>query len=159
MRPQSLGSGLWVVANNKLSDIPDGMRFAEANGLISGGSKMRDYEQLRVWTSAHQSALEIHRISLTFPRSEMFALTSQIRRSAFSVPANIAEGCERNSNLDFARFLDIAMGSAKETDYHLLCSRDLGYVSLDLYQNIKSDLIRIQKMLTTLINTIRPRQH
>jgi four helix bundle protein len=120
---------------------------------------MRDYEQLNVWAYAHQSALEIHRISLSFPRSEMFALTSQIRRSAFSVPANIAEGCGRSSNLDFARFLDIALGSAKETDYHLLCSRDLGYITKDVYERIKQDGVRIQKMLTTLINIVRPRSH
>jgi four helix bundle protein len=81
---------------------------------------MQDFRDLRVWVLAHEVTLAVYRITAAFPREELFGLTSQIRRSAASIPANLAEGCGRNGNAEFARFCSIAMGSASELDYHLL---------------------------------------
>ena len=88
---------------------------------------MKDFRNLEVWDKAHQLTLNVYRITKTFPGDEKFGLTSQIRRCAASVAANIAEGCGRTGNAEFHRFLQIAMGSASELEYHLLLSRDLEY--------------------------------
>jgi four helix bundle protein len=87
---------------------------------------MQDFRNLLVWQKSHELVLEIYRISRDFPREELFGLTSQMRRCAVSVPSNIAEGCGRGSDPDFARFLIIAMGSCSELEYQVLLSRDLG---------------------------------
>ena len=76
---------------------------------------MRDYRKLKVWEKAHQFVLEVYRATSAFPREERFGLTREVRRSATSVPSNIAEGCGRESEREFARFLSIAAGSASET--------------------------------------------
>lgn len=81
---------------------------------------------MRAWTAAHGLALEAYNVTRPFPKSELYGLTSQIRRSAASVSANIAEGCGRGSRLDFARFLQIARGSASELEYHFVLAADLG---------------------------------
>jgi four helix bundle protein len=86
---------------------------------------MKDFRQLKVWAKSHELALSIYRVTNDFPREERYGLTSQIRRSTTSIPTNIAEGCGRNTDADFARFLQMAMGSANETEYQLLLSHDL----------------------------------
>ena len=86
---------------------------------------------------------------------ERYSLTSQIRRASCSVPMNIAEGCGKHSDVDFARYLDIASGSASELDYQLFLSRDLGFMSDADYEELTSELLQIRKMLTTLCNTVR----
>ena len=85
---------------------------------------MKDFKELRVWQKAHSLALEVYQATRSFPRDEIYGLTSQIRRAAVSVGANIAEGCGRRSDGEFARFLQIARGSASELEYHLLFARD-----------------------------------
>ena len=81
---------------------------------------MKDFRQLKVWDKSHELALSIYRATKDFPKEELYGLTSQIRRASMSIPTNIAEGCGRNTDADFARFLQMAMGSASETEYHLL---------------------------------------
>src|ERR1017187_11021165 len=81
--------------------------------------------QLKVWQKAHQLTLAVYQITAPFPRSELYGLTSQLRRSCASIPANLAEGCGRNGDAELARFCSIAMGSASELEYHLLLARDL----------------------------------
>jgi four helix bundle protein len=76
---------------------------------------MKDFRQLKVWEKAHQLAVAVYKETKGFPKEELYGLTSQIRRSSMSIPTNIAEGCGRNTDADFARFLQIAMGSASET--------------------------------------------
>lgn len=78
---------------------------------------MRDFRQLRVWEDSHQLALEIYKITKSFPKEELFALTSQIRRASVSIASNIAVGCGRGSNKDYANFLQMALGSAFKVDY------------------------------------------
>lgn len=81
---------------------------------------MRNFRELKVWQKSHQFVLEVYRLTKDFPSDERFGLVSQMRRSAASVSANIAEGCGKEGNLDVSRFLSIAVGSATETEYHLL---------------------------------------
>jgi len=81
---------------------------------------MKDFRELKVWEKAHQLTLEVYKATTIFPKDELYGLTSQIRRACASIPANIAEGCGRRGDAEFARFLGIAMGSASELDYHLL---------------------------------------
>ena len=86
---------------------------------------MKDFRNLQVWEKSHQLTLAVYSATRTFPQSELFGLTSQIRRSASSIPANIAEGCGRSSNADFVRFLHVALGSINELSYQLLlCLED-----------------------------------
>jgi len=87
---------------------------------------MRNYRDLQVWNKAHDLTLELYRVSRGFPREETYGLTSQLRRAAISIGANLAEGCGRRTSNELARFVRIAMGSASELDYHLLLCRDLG---------------------------------
>jgi four helix bundle protein len=86
---------------------------------------VKDFHELKVWQKAHQLTLEVYQITATFPRQELYGLTSQLRRACASIPANLAEGCGRNGAAEFARFCSIAMGSASELEYHLLLARDL----------------------------------
>ena len=78
---------------------------------------MRDFHKLMIWQRSHSLTLEIYKITKTFPKEEVFGLTSQIQRAVSSIPTNIAEGCGRNSNKEFAHFLQIAIGSATELEY------------------------------------------
>ncbi|HLG10282.1 MAG TPA: four helix bundle protein [Dehalococcoidia bacterium] len=112
---------------------------------------MRDFNKLDVWRRGHELTLAIYSATATFPRDELFGLTSQIRRAASSVPANIAEGCGRDSDADFARFLHIAMGSASELEYHLLLARDLGHVPTDKYSGLREETTQVKRMLAGLL--------
>jgi four helix bundle protein len=116
---------------------------------------MKDFRSLKVWEKAHQFALMVYRLTKSFPREEQYGLTSQLRRAAASVPTNIAEGCGRGSDPDFARFLQVALGSACECDYLLLLSRDLEYVSLDAHVELYESVSEVKRMLTGLIQTLR----
>ena len=86
---------------------------------------MKDFRSLQVWDKAHQLTLSSYRVTNKFPKSEVYAMTSQIRRCAVSIAANIAEGCGKRGNGEFQRFLNIAAGSASELEYQLLLTRDL----------------------------------
>jgi len=116
---------------------------------------IRAFRDLKVWQKSHQITLAIYKTTATFPREELFGLTSQMRRASTSVPANIAEGCGRNSESDFARFLTIAMGSASELEYHLLLSRDLSLLGEDEYVQISTDLEEVKRMLTGFIQKLK----
>ena len=87
----------------------------------------RTFEDLVVWQKAHQFALAVYRMTRTFPRSEVYGLTSQFRRAAVSIAANIAEGFRKRGNADKLRFLNIAQGSLEESRYYLILVRDLEY--------------------------------
>jgi len=116
---------------------------------------MKDFKKLKVWEKAHRLTLDVYQASATFPREELYGLTSQIRRSCLSIPSNIAEGCGRGSDTDFARFLQISMGSSSEVEYLLILSRDLQILRNDDYETLNDDVIQIKRMLTSLIKTLR----
>jgi four helix bundle protein len=90
------------------------------------------YHDLLVWQKAHELAIEIYRVTKDFPKSEVYALTNQLRRAATSVPANIVEGNTKRSAKDKSRFLETARGSLAETEYFIELSKELGYVKRDI---------------------------
>ncbi|HEY4724018.1 MAG TPA: four helix bundle protein [Anaerolineae bacterium] len=116
---------------------------------------MKNFRELKVWEKAHLLTIDIYRITATFPKEEMYGLTSQIRRASSSIPANIAEGCGRGSDNDFRRFLQIAMGSASELEYHLLLAHDLEYPTQADYDRLSNAVVEIKRMLASLIVKIK----
>jgi four helix bundle protein len=114
---------------------------------------MRDYKKYDVWQKAHEFALYVYKeIIPFFPKSEQYELASQLKRSAYSIPLNIAEGCGRNSDKDFVHFLDMALGSVHEAEYCSLLASDLGYILKDKYDRL---LLRINEVKAKLINLIK----
>jgi len=116
---------------------------------------MQDFKDLKVWKKAHNLTLKIYQMTMNFPKEELFGLTSQIRRSCVSIPSNIAEGCGRKGDVEFARFLQIAMGSASELEYHLLLSNDLNLINNQDYENANTDVTDVKRMLASLIKKLR----
>ena len=116
---------------------------------------MRDYKKYLVWQKSHQLTLEIYRLTRSFPKEEMFALTSQMKRSSSSIPTNIAEGCGRSSDKDFCRFLYISYGSANELEYQIILSIDLQFINSEDGENLLSQIEEIKKMLNGLIMKVR----
>lgn len=116
---------------------------------------MSNFRELKVWGKAHYLTLRIYECSKLFPKEELYGLTSQIRRAASSIPANIAEGCGRNGDTEFARFLQIALGSATEVEYHLILAKDLNYLNAEIHKTLENDLIEIKKMLVVFIQKLR----
>ena len=116
---------------------------------------MGDFRNLRVWQRAHNLTLELYAETRTFPKEERYRLTSQLRRAAASVPANIAEGCGRNGDAELARFLTIAKGSASELDYLLLLAHDLGYLKPVRYEQFAEEVHGISRMLTNFVDRLR----
>ena len=115
---------------------------------------MRNYRDLQVWGKAHNLTLELYRISRGFPRDEIYGITSQLRRAAVSIGANLAEGGGRHTSPELARFVRIAMGSASELDYHLLLSRDLGIMNEDDFKSSVAALTEVRKMLTSFLGSV-----
>jgi len=111
---------------------------------------MRAFRDLIVWQKAHQLTLDLYRVTKSFPRDEQYGLTSQIRRAASSVGANIAEGCGRGTARDFARFVQMALGSASELEYELFLASDLGLFPGTTYAQFESAIISVNRMLTGL---------
>lgn len=117
---------------------------------------MKDFKELRVWAKAHELTVSIYIATRAFPKDEMYGLTSQVRRSAASIGANIAEGCGRHSDGEMTRFLQIARGSASETEYHLLLAKDLGLLSESDFRKTEQKLVEVQRMLTALVQKVQP---
>ncbi len=115
---------------------------------------MKDYRELKVWHHAHAITLASYKATKDFPRNELFGLTSQIRRCAASIAANVAEGCGRSGNAELNRFLQISSGSASELDYHFLLARDLGYLRPQDYRDLTTQLLHLRRMLSALITKI-----
>ena len=116
---------------------------------------MTDFKQLKVWRKAHEMTLDTYRVTAAFPREEMYGLTSQLRRAAASIGANIAEGCGRRSDGEMCRFLQIARGSASEAEYHFLLAKDLHLLAEEDYQNLTRKADELQRMLTGLMQSVR----
>ncbi|HEY4902835.1 MAG TPA: four helix bundle protein [Candidatus Sulfotelmatobacter sp.] len=116
---------------------------------------MQSFRNLKVWEKAHVLTLDVYRSSKSFPRDEIYGLTSQMRRAAVSVGANIAEGSCRRGDVDFARFLQIAVGSASELEYHLLLARDLELLRSSDYQRLSDGAVEVKRMLASLMQKLR----
>ena len=115
---------------------------------------MQDFRRLQVWSKGHELALAVYRATQSFPREERYGLTSQLRRAAASVGANIAEGCGRGSDADFARCLRIAMGSASEVEYQLLLAYDLDMLEASQHQRLTKQCTEVKRMLSALIRKL-----
>jgi four helix bundle protein len=115
---------------------------------------MKDFRNLLVWRKAHVLTLDCYRISGTFPKHELYGLISQIRRSAASIAANIAEGCGKRGNGEFQRYLGISAGSASELEYHLLLASDLEFLTAEQYGSLNSAATEVKRMLAGLIRKV-----
>ena len=116
---------------------------------------MKDFNQLRFWQKAHAFVLELYKETNSFPRDELYGLTSQIRRASVSIPSNIAEGCGRSGDAELARFCQIAMGSASEVEYQLLLARDLGFTSVEDHKQLEDQLTEVKRMLNSFIQKLK----
>jgi four helix bundle protein len=118
---------------------------------------MGDFRKLEVWQIAHKVACDVYRETVNFPKTEAYGLTSQLRRSAASIPANIAEGCGRRGDLEFSRFVRISLGSATELEYHLLLSHDVGFLPSSSFETLSAQVLRVQGMLAGLNRALKKR--
>ena len=116
---------------------------------------MQSFRNLKVWEKAHVLTLDVYKCSKSFPRDELYGLTSQMRRSSASIGANIAEGCCRKGDAELGRFLQIAMGSASELEYHLLLARDLEVMESSDYQRLSCEVVDVKRMLASLIHKLK----
>jgi four helix bundle protein len=116
---------------------------------------MRDFHRLLVWEKSHQLTLEIYRITETFPSNEQYGLVSQLRRCCASIPSNVAEGAGRSTDVEFARFIDIAAGSANEVEYQILLARDLKFIGAEAYEELNTGVNEVKKMLAALSRKLR----
>jgi four helix bundle protein len=117
---------------------------------------LRNFKDLVVWEKAHALTLALYQTTRAFPKEEMYGITSQIRRAAASIGANLAEGCGRRTDGEFGRFLLIAMGSASELTYHLLLARDLHLLKETDYARLDGQLAEVRRMLTSLTMKVKP---
>ncbi|MGB8491649.1 MAG: four helix bundle protein [Bacteroidales bacterium] len=115
---------------------------------------MKDFRTLTVWQKSHNLAFLTYQITKKFPKEELYGITSQLRRAVVSVPTNIAEGCGRGSDKDFAKFAQIAIGSASECEYLILLSTELGYIAKNDSNELINKVCEIKRMLTSLIKSL-----
>ncbi|MBS1609718.1 MAG: four helix bundle protein [Bacteroidetes bacterium] len=116
---------------------------------------MRDFRKYEVWQLSHMLVLEIYKVTQKFPQSEMYGITNQMRRAAVSVPTNISEGCGRNTDAEFARFIHIAAGSANETEYLVQLSFDLKFLDEDYYRDLTEKINLVKKKLFHLNKSLQ----
>lgn len=118
-------------------------------------SGIKSFQDLTVWQKGHQLVLAIYKDSHAFPKEELFALTSQLRRAVVSITSNIAEGFSRRTAKDKANFYHIALGSCTEVQNQILIARDLGYMTPEIHATRYQDTVEVHKMLNALIKKIR----
>lgn len=116
---------------------------------------MQNYKDLKVWEKAHRFTLDVYEATKSFPKEEIYSLTNQLRRASSSIPANIAEGCGKNTQADFAHYLNISLGSSNEAEYFLILARDLKYLNEDSFANLFKIVNEVKAMLISLISKVR----
>ena len=116
---------------------------------------MRDHTKLRAYQLADELAVQVYDATSVFPKSEMYGLTSQMRRAAVSVPSNIVEGCARESQSEYLRFLEIAFGSLRELHYQFFLSKRLGYFAGAVAEKFEADIVEAEKVLGALVRSMR----
>ena len=117
---------------------------------MGDANKIKGVEELEVYKLGHNLVLEIYKTTKTFPADEVYGLSSQMRRAATSVGANLAEGANKSSKKEFKRHVNIAKGSTGEMLYHLLVAKDLGYLSTQKYRYLQEKYSGLIKMLEKL---------
>ena len=121
---------------------------------MAEGEELRDFKKLDIWHEAHQLTLKVYKETRSFPKEEIYGLTSQLRRAVVSIPNNIAEGCGRNSKKELNNFLNISMGSSSEVEYLLLLAHNLNYLQNE-YFGLNKLLVKMRKMLNTFMQQIK----
>ena len=116
---------------------------------------MQNYKDLKVWEKAHLFTLQTYLETKSFPKEELYSLTNQLRRSAASIPANIAEGCGKQTSLELAHYLNIALGSSNESEYFLILARDLNYLPNEKFETLNLLINEVKAMLIALIGKVR----
>ncbi len=111
---------------------------------------MQDFTNLKVWQKAHEFTVNLYKITASFPSEEKFGLTNQIRRASVSIESNISEGCGRNGDKEFSRFLDIAQGSAYEVKCQILIAKDLGYLDTTKSELLTNKINEVSRMINSL---------
>lgn len=117
--------------------------------------KARNFRSYKVWTDAVAYASDVYKVTGNMPYFEKKGLCDQLQRAVVSISSNIAEGCAKPSDAEFAKFLDTALGSAYEVETQLLIAKNIGYISDDIYNDLLNADVEIQKQLVGLINTVR----
>jgi four helix bundle protein len=115
---------------------------------------LKNYKELRVWQKAYQLCIEVYRITKTFPKEEVYGLTSQIRRAAVSVPSNIAEGYGRRTAGEYIQALYVAYGSNCELETQVLLSGDLGFIKSEDLDKLQKGLGDVERLLKALIRSL-----
>jgi four helix bundle protein len=116
--------------------------------------RVGDFRKLAVWQKSYQLALDVYQSTRGFPKEEAFGMTSQMRRAAASIPANIAEGSGRGSDIELRRFCRVALGSANELEVFAMLARDLRYLEAHPYNRLNDSILEIQRMLGSLIQKL-----
>ena len=116
---------------------------------------MRNFRNYDVWIDGVDFSVDIYKITENFPKKETYALCDQMQRAAVSIPSNIAEGCSRKSVNEFAHFLEFSLGSSYEVETQLLISKNIGYINLNIYEQLHDEIISIEKQLAGFISAVR----
>lgn len=144
-----------VEGKNRPKIVSVSLNLAHTGNLIIKSCLiMNNFRKLNIWKYSVELATEVYEVTTQLPKSELYGLTSQIRRSVVSISSNIAEGAGRQSQKEFIQFLNIAKGSSYELETQLLISKNLEYISEEEYQILENKLIKIQKMTFALINKL-----
>lgn len=122
---------------------------------VSGQTQIRSYKDLSVWQKSFELSLLVYKLTKDFPKEETYGLISQMRRSAISIPSNIAEGYCRQRKLEYIQFLQISFASGAELETQLLIAKELGYLSSGYFQRVNSLLQEVMPMLNSLIGKIK----
>ena len=118
---------------------------------------MRDHTKLTAFTLADEMVLFVYRLTKMFPKEEIYGLASQMRRAAISVPSNLVEGCARETYREYQRFIEIALGSAKELRYQYSIAVRLGYVPASDISQGDVNMLELEKVLSALLRALRPK--
>jgi four helix bundle protein len=116
---------------------------------------MRDYKKYTIWQDGHNLTLCIYDLTRKCPKEELYGITGQLRRASVSIPTNIAEGCGRDTDLDFRRFLVIALGSATEVEYLTFLCFELKYITEIEHQEVNEKIVSLRKQLRSLIDKLK----
>jgi four helix bundle protein len=119
---------------------------------------LRDVRKYDVFKMAHQLALEIYKITDKYPKKEIYGLINQLRRASYSIPMNLAEGGARDSEREFAQFVNVSIGSCEEVRYQLLLSKDLGYIEEKKYFEMETEYETVKKMLASLYRKLNKKK-